>query len=113
MNEVELSEMYSSIKEMDELIVLAEALARLEKNTDFIKVISQEYQLNYLHKLIERKGDNDCIDGLNSLVVERDVVSIARLGKFFERIKFNAELAIKTKTETYQAIDELTHEGEV
>lgn len=86
MSQYELEEIEISIDQAKEKIAMAEALTRLRKNPDFIKVIVKTYMKRNAIWLVEAKADPEKQDERNQAFFDKQINAIGQLSQYFQFI---------------------------
>jgi hypothetical protein len=111
MNGESINELEAAITVNKSVIELADALERLERNPDFIKVVQQGYFTETAVRLVAFKGSQQCI-GQVEIDTDKDIVSIGKFRHYLSGIRRNADIAKNTINDCLEMIAELQTQGE-
>ena len=111
MSQHEVNELELNIKEAKELVELGAALARLEKNRDFKKVIQEQYLNKEAVRLVHAKGDANMQDAKLQANILRDIDGIGSFTQFLNFLQYQAEMARDAISECEDTLDHLRAEG--
>ena len=113
--DITIEQKQQEIEEAKEKIELADALERLNKNEDFIRVIGYEYCNKEAIRLVHLLGDTN-YGNTDSEARRKDIyemqMGIARLCEYFRRISFNGNQGVKTLMAIAQAEEDARKEKE-
>jgi hypothetical protein len=90
---------------------LADCLARLEKNPDFIKVIANGYFVDAAVRLVAFKGSQACI-GQSEIDADKDITAIGKFRNYLNTIRRNADMAQQSTNDCLEQIAELHKQSE-
>lgn len=88
-------------------IKFRDALARLEKNKDFIAVISEGYQKKEALRLVNLRVDPNTQAEHSQRNILRDIDAISALGSYLQHIHQQADIALnslETSEQTLEAV---------
>lgn len=86
-------------------IKFREALTRLERNKDFITVISEGYQKKEAVRLVNLRVDPNTQSDHSQRSILRDIDAIAALGSYLQHIHQQADIALKSLETSEQTLE--------
>ena len=109
-NEDQIRQIDTNLRESKEVLEFSDALARLQKNRDFQKVILQGYASQEAIRLVHLKADPNMqsADTQKSIVTQLD--AIGALSQYFRTVRQQGEMARKTIAYSEEAREEMIQE---
>jgi hypothetical protein len=112
MSHNDIVELELNIKELNDMVDLAKALGRLEKNRDFKKLVVDQYLSAEAVRLVHAKADGNTQSPQVQERILRDIDAIGSFTQFLNEIGRKAEMAKEAIAESEADIDAIRRDGD-
>jgi len=110
-NEQQLHQVEISLQNATKAIELGDALERLHKNSDFKKVILEDFFKEEASRAVMLKSDSNMLGEEQQITVDNIITSIGGLYQYFAKIYRIADMSIRALEANQQTREELLKEG--
>lgn len=108
MNEAQqIEEIELSIEEAKEHIELGRCLDRLQTNTDFTRLINEEYLKEEAIRVVHLRTDPQMQTPERQLALDKQMDAIGGLLNFFRAVQYRADQSIRAIEDSEEVLEEL------
>ena len=93
-NVADLEQIELSIEHAKQLIDFGDALARLEKNPDYVKIIQDDFFKNNIIRLVKLKAAPQCQDELNQGFIAKQIDAVGQFEQYLTGIRIQSNQAL-------------------